>query len=184
MLEVTYLNMNDFNLGQFSIHKCFKDGNSILLPMQNLFRIGRSFSFMHSSRGKIFEIITSSPKSSVASISSITLHSPMWRCLSCTINLALKEDNRYFILPKPCTSKNNKFSKLRNTTCNKHMYNVRMAKISNFRIKTKTQKTKILPLHWRAVVKQYEGSPPSSVPWLLCYPFCLKCKVWIWMISL
>jgi hypothetical protein len=35
--------MNVFKLGHLSMVRSFKDGNLILLPSQNLFKIGRSF---------------------------------------------------------------------------------------------------------------------------------------------
>ena len=76
--ELTGLNMNDSNLGHCSIVIPVKDGNLILLPMQNLLRTGRSFRNRSFSWGNsTFGMISSSPKSSMSSISSITLQSSM-----------------------------------------------------------------------------------------------------------
>ena len=108
--ELTGLNMNDSNLGHFSINVSFNDGNLILLPTQNLLRTGRSIRIRSSSWGNnTFGIISSSPKSSVSSTSSITLQSSMTRYLSWIINVAVEEDNRYFKLPEPFTFKSRKF---------------------------------------------------------------------------
>ena len=98
MPELTGLKMNDSNLGHFFININFNDGNLILIPTQNLLRTGRYIRTRCSSQGNnTFGIISSSPKSSVSSTSSITLQSSILRYLSWTINVAVEEDNRYFI---------------------------------------------------------------------------------------
>ena len=109
--KLTGLDMNDSNLGHFSITRTFNDRNMIFLPTQNLLRTGRSFRTRPSRRGNnTFGMISSSSKSSVSSsISSMTLQSSMIRPLSWTINVAVEEDNRYFKLPEPFMFKLHKF---------------------------------------------------------------------------
>ena len=107
--ELTRLNMNDSNLGHFSITRLFNDRNMIFLPTQNLLRAGRSFRTRCSKRGNTFGMISSSPKSSMSSISSITLQSSMKRSLSWTIIVVVEEDNRCFKFPEPFTFKWRKF---------------------------------------------------------------------------